>query len=48
MKEKHIIVNFKLHAPGNTTVEASLLNGKIEYLKVVPESRRKGKKWRIN
>ncbi len=34
-------VNFKLHAPGNTTVEASLLNGKIKYLKVVPESRRK-------
>jgi hypothetical protein len=34
-------VDFKLHAPGNTTVEASLVNGKIEYLKVVPESRHK-------
>jgi len=32
-------VDFKLHAPGNTTVEAHLVNGKIEYLKVVPESR---------
>jgi hypothetical protein len=34
-------VDFKLHAPGNTTVEASLVNGKIEYLKVIPGSRRK-------
>jgi hypothetical protein len=34
-------VDFKLHAPGNTTVEASLVNRKIEYLKVIPGSRRK-------
>ena len=33
-------VDFKLHAPGNTTVEARLVNGTIEYLKVFPESRR--------
>lgn len=32
-------VDFKLHAPGNTTVEAKLVNGKIESLKVIPESR---------
>jgi hypothetical protein len=34
-------VDFKLHAPGGTTVEARLVNGKIEYLKVIPESRHK-------
>ena len=34
-------VDFKLHAPGGTTVEARLVNGTIGYLKVIPESRRK-------
>jgi hypothetical protein len=34
-------VHFKLHAPYETTVEASLKNGKIVLLKVTPESRRK-------
>ncbi|MFY9153171.1 MAG: hypothetical protein WAO52_14235, partial [Prolixibacteraceae bacterium] len=34
-------VYFKLHAPDNTTVEASLKNGKIEFIKVIPEERRK-------
>lgn len=34
-------VHFKLHAPGNTTVEASLTDGKVTYLKVLPESRMK-------
>ncbi|MBS7564916.1 hypothetical protein KHS38_10910 [Mucilaginibacter sp. Bleaf8] len=33
-------VHFKLHAPYNTTVEATVKNGKIEQLKVLPESRR--------
>ncbi|MDP4208535.1 MAG: DUF5703 domain-containing protein [Bacteroidota bacterium] len=33
-------VTFKLHAPYNTTVEGSLINGKITNLKVTPESRR--------
>ncbi len=32
---------FKLHAPYNTTVEAVVKNGKIESLKVTPESRLK-------
>ncbi len=32
-------VTFKLHAPYNTTVEATLLNGKITQLTVTPESR---------
>ena len=34
-------VHFKLHAPYNTTVEATLKNGKVEMLKVIPESRMK-------
>jgi alpha-L-fucosidase 2 len=34
-------VDFKLHAPKNTTVEGSYRNGKIEKLVVTPESRRK-------
>ena len=34
-------VNFKLHAPKNTTVEGVYRNGKLEELKVTPESRRK-------
>jgi hypothetical protein len=38
---KNIDVHFKLNAPRNTTVEASLKDGKIEFLKVFPEERRK-------
>lgn len=34
-------VHFKLHAPGQTTVEAELRHGKLVRLKVVPEARRK-------
>jgi hypothetical protein len=34
-------VQFRLHAPYNTTVEAKLKDGKIEFLKVLPEERRK-------
>ena len=34
-------VDFKLHAPYNTIIEGSVKNGKIERLKVTPESRRK-------
>lgn len=34
-------VHFKLHAPQQTTIEATLKDGKIESLKVIPESRRK-------
>ena len=34
-------VNFKLHAPKNTAIEARLKNGEIVFLKVTPESRRK-------
>ena len=34
-------VDFKLHAPKNTTVECSLKNGEITRLKVIPESRSK-------
>jgi hypothetical protein len=34
-------VHFKLHAPKNTLIEASLKSGKLEYLKVFPEERRK-------
>ncbi|MDN3587642.1 DUF5703 domain-containing protein [Pedobacter aquatilis] len=33
-------VHFKLHAPYQTTVEVQLKNGKIESLKVLPESRK--------
>ncbi len=32
-------VEFKLHAPGNTTVEAAIRNGKVENLKVTPAER---------
>ena len=34
-------IHFKLHAPGETTVEATLKNGKVTDLKVLPESRKK-------
>ena len=34
-------VHFKLHAPYQTTVEAVVKNGKVQELKVSPESRRK-------
>jgi hypothetical protein len=33
-------VNFKIHAPENTTVEGEYRSGKITKLKVTPESRR--------
>jgi hypothetical protein len=32
---------FQTHAPGETTVEATLKNGKVTDLKVLPESRKK-------
>lgn len=38
--DKNKDVHFKLHAPYNTTVEAKLKDGKIEFVKVLPESRR--------
>ncbi len=34
-------VHFKLHAPDNTTVEAKVRDGKIEYLNVEPKEREK-------
>ncbi len=34
-------VDFKLHAPQQTTVEASVRNGKVVLLKIFPESRQK-------
>jgi len=34
-------VDFKLHVPQNTTVEGVYRAGKLEQLKVIPESRRK-------
>jgi len=34
-------IHFKLHAPYNTTVEGMVQNGKVEMLKVSPESRMK-------
>jgi hypothetical protein len=34
-------VDFKLHAPGNTTVECCLKNGEIERLDITPQSRMK-------
>ena len=34
-------VHFKLHAPDNTTVEATLKNGRVTTLKVFPEYRKK-------
>ena len=33
-------VDFKLHVPGNTTVEAKLIDGKVEVLNVTPLSRK--------
>jgi hypothetical protein len=33
-------VHFKLHAPGNTVVEATLQQGKLTQLVVTPASRR--------
>ena len=33
-------VQFKLNAPGNTTIEAKMTNGKVELLSVYPESRK--------
>jgi hypothetical protein len=41
-------VQFKLHAPFNTTVEGVLENGKIKELKVTPEERRKDIQMMIN
>lgn len=38
---REIDVHFKLHAPGNTTVEAWLKDGKIKQLTVLPKSREK-------
>lgn len=38
---KNVDVNFKLHAPQNTTVEVSYKNGIFEQLKVTPSSRKK-------
>lgn len=38
---KNIDVHFKLHAPKQTVVEAELKNGKVNIIKVTPESRRK-------
>lgn len=37
---KDIDVHFKLHAPGNTTVEAVIKKGKLTLLKVWPENRK--------
>ena len=37
---KNVDVHFKLHAPGNTWVEAELKKGKLVLLQVVPESRK--------
>jgi len=34
-------VDFKLHAPGNTTVRAVYRDGKVETIEVQPQSRRK-------
>ncbi|MEO7768309.1 MAG: hypothetical protein ABIS01_12815, partial [Ferruginibacter sp.] len=34
-------VHFKLHAPYNTTVEAQMSNGKVVFIKIFPEERRK-------
>ncbi|WP_354359320.1 DUF5703 domain-containing protein [Pedobacter sp. UYP30] len=38
-------VNFKLHAPKNTTVELTYQNGKVKTLKVTPSSRQKDIIW---
>jgi hypothetical protein len=37
---KDIDVHFKLHAPGNTTVEAAIKKGRLTLLKVWPENRK--------
>lgn len=37
-REKNI--HFKLHAPQNTTVEAELIDGKVQIINVIPENRR--------
>lgn len=34
-------VHFKLHAPNNTTVEATLQSGEVKQLKVTPQDRKK-------
>ena len=34
-------LHFKLHAPYQTTIEGVFKDGKMELLKVIPESRRK-------
>ena len=34
-------VHFKLHATQNTTIEATLINGKLTVLKVIPQERKK-------
>lgn len=41
-------VRFKLHAPGNTTVEAELLDGRVVHLVVTPEARRADVKLMLN
>lgn len=41
-------VHFKLHAPGQTTVEAQLKDGKVVQLHVTPESRKKDIKLCLN
>jgi hypothetical protein len=33
-------VSFKLHAPYNTTIEGILKDGKLQYLQVIPVSRK--------
>lgn len=38
---KNIDIHFKLHAPQQTVVEAELKNGKVNIIKVIPESRKK-------
>jgi hypothetical protein len=38
---KDLDVDFKLHAPGSTTVEGVYRHGKLQTLKVAPSSRRK-------
>ena len=38
---KECDIHFKLHAPGETIVEATLKDGKVTDLKVLPESRKK-------
>nr|WP_294895282.1 DUF5703 domain-containing protein [uncultured Pedobacter sp.] len=45
---KNIDVHFKLHAPQQTVVEAALKNGKVNIIKVIPESRRKDIEIKLN